>query len=164
MDKYRRVEKPRHSVSISENEIRITTKGITMSYVARAITLLQDKGASDIMLKAMGRALSKTVTVAEIIRRRIPGLFQNTETSSVDINYIWEPLEEGLLQLETTTHVSMITITLSRRQLDTSSAGYQPPLPSDPLNPLSDFEHDAEDSRQISMGRGRGRGWATGRK
>ena len=63
-----------------------------------------------------------------------------------------------------TTHVSMITITLSRRQLDTSSAGYQPALPSDPLKPLSDFEHDAEDSRQISMGRGRGRGWATGRK
>ena len=134
-----------------------------MSYVARAITLLQDKGASDIMLKAMGRAISKTVTVVEIIKRRIPGLYQNTETSLVDINYIWEPLEEGLLQLETATHVSMITITLSRRQLDTSSVGYQPVLPSDPLKPLSDFEHETEDSQQISLGRGRGRGWATGR-
>ena len=48
-----------------------------MSYVARAITLLEDKGASDIMLKAMGRAISKIVTIAEIIKRRIPAIYHN---------------------------------------------------------------------------------------
>ncbi|KAL7602697.1 hypothetical protein Lser_V15G19294 [Lactuca serriola] len=34
---------------------------------------------------------------------------------------MWEPLEERLLPLETTRHVSVITITLSRKELDTSS-------------------------------------------
>ena len=67
------------------------------------------------------------------------------------------------MQLETTKHVSMITITLSRRQLNTTSTSYQPMPPLDPLKPLPDFEHDAEDSQQISMGRGRGHGWVIGR-
>jgi DNA-binding protein Alba len=29
---------------------------------------MQDKGASEIVLKAMGRAINKTVTIAEIIK------------------------------------------------------------------------------------------------
>ena len=29
---------------------------------------VQDKGASEIVLKAMGRAINKTVTIAEIIK------------------------------------------------------------------------------------------------
>lgn len=163
MDRYQRVEKPRPDVPISENEIRITTQGMPRNYITYAMTLLREKGASDIILKAMGRAISKTVTIAEIIKRRIPGLHQNTEISSADINYMWEPLEEGLLPLETTRHVSMITIMLSRIQLDTTSAGYQPPLPADQVKPLPDYEYEEEDSRQAGRGRGRGRGRAIGR-
>ena len=30
--------------------------------------IVQDKGASEIVLKAMGRAINKTVTIAEIIK------------------------------------------------------------------------------------------------
>ncbi|XP_008676084.2 ribonuclease P protein subunit p25-like protein [Zea mays] len=72
----------------------------------------------------MGRAINKTVMVVELIKRRIVGLHQNTTTGSTDITDMWEPLEEGLLPLETTRHVSMITITLSKKELDTSSIGY----------------------------------------
>ena len=50
---------------------------------------------------------------AEIVKRRILGLHQDTEIGSVDITDTWEPLEEGLNRLETTRHVSVITITLS---------------------------------------------------
>jgi len=48
------------------------------------------------MLKAMGRAITKIVTVAEMIKRRIHGLHHNTQISFVDINYMWEGLESKL--------------------------------------------------------------------
>nr|GEW37853.1 ribonuclease P protein subunit p25-like protein [Tanacetum cinerariifolium] len=53
---------------------------------------------------------------------RILCLHQITSIVSTDITDTWEPLEEGLLPLETTRHVSLITITLSK-ELDTSSIG-----------------------------------------
>lgn len=86
----------------------------------------------------MGRAINKTVVVAEIIKRRIPSLHQLTEIGSVDITDTWEPLEEGLDTLETTRHVSVISITLSKVQLDTSQPGYQQPLPEDQVKPLQE--------------------------
>lgn len=45
----------------------------------------------------MGRAINKTVTITELIKRRIVGLHQNTVIGSTDITDTWEPLEEGLL-------------------------------------------------------------------
>jgi DNA-binding protein Alba len=103
---------------------------------------MQDKGASEIVLKAMGRAINKTVTIAEIIKRRIASLHQNTAIGSTDITDLWEPLEEGLLPLETTRHVSMITITLSTKELDKTSIGYQPPLPADQVKPMAEFDYE----------------------
>ena len=86
----------------------------------------------------MGRAINKTVTIAEIIKRRIPNLHQLTEIGSVNITDTWEPLDEGLNTLETTRHVSVISITLSKVQLDTSKPGYQQPLPEDQVKPLQE--------------------------
>ncbi|KVI05182.1 DNA/RNA-binding protein Alba-like protein [Cynara cardunculus var. scolymus] len=155
MDRYQKVEKPRAEQAIDENEIRITSQGRMRSYITYAMTLLQEKGSSEIVFKAMGRAINKTVTIVELIKRRIVGLHQNTSIGSTDITDTWEPLEEGLLPLETTRHVSMITITLSKKELNTSSIGYQPPLPADQVKVLNEFEYDGEGS---PTARGRGRG------
>ncbi|KDO83774.1 hypothetical protein CISIN_1g042002mg, partial [Citrus sinensis] len=135
MDRYQRVEKPKAETPINENEIRITTQGRMRNYITYATTLLQEKGSNEISLKAMGRAINKTVMIAELIKRRIVGLHQNTAIGSTDITDMWEPLEEGLLPLETTRHVSVITVTLSKKELDTSSTGYQPPIPADQVKP-----------------------------
>lgn len=59
MDKYRRVENSGPTVAKSENEIRITAAGMLGKFVGYAIELLEEKGASHIILKGMGRALSK---------------------------------------------------------------------------------------------------------
>ncbi|KAJ0086769.1 hypothetical protein Patl1_08019 [Pistacia atlantica] len=139
MDRYQRVEKPKAGTPINENEIRITTQGRMRNYITYATTLLQEKGSDEIALKAMGRAINKTVMIAELIKvvqvfiiisfpfqRRIVGLHQNTAIGSTDITDMWEPLEEGLLPLETTRHVSVVTVTLSKKELDTSSTGYYP--------------------------------------
>ncbi|KAM7250797.1 hypothetical protein ACFE04_022680 [Oxalis oulophora] len=116
---------------------------------------VQENVAREIVLKATGRAINKTVMIAELIKRRVVGLHQDTSIGSIDITDTWEPLEEGLLPLETTRHVSLITITLSKSELNTSSVGYQPPIPADQVKPLADNGNDGEGSPGR---RGRGRG------
>lgn len=162
MDRYQRVEKPRAETPIDENEIRITSQGRMRSYITYAMSLLQEKGADEIVFKAMGRAINKTVTIVELIKRRIVGLHQNTVIGSTDITDIWEPLEEGLFPLETTRHVSMIVITLSKKELNTSAIGYQPPLPAELVKVSTEFDYEGEGSPSRRGrgrgGRGRGRG------
>lgn len=68
---------------------------------------------------------------AEIIKRRVPGIYQTTEISSITIVDVWEPKEEGLDTLETKRRVSVISITLSKEPLDEDHIGFQPPLPAD---------------------------------
>lgn len=87
---------------------------------------IQEKRVREIVLKAMGQAISKTVAIAEIIKvgsyfarftfgfvvlfdrklirslnlakqKRIPRLHQDTAISSVSITDVWEPMEEGLV-------------------------------------------------------------------
>ncbi|XP_043809572.1 ribonuclease P protein subunit p25-like protein isoform X2 [Manihot esculenta] len=155
MDRYQRVEKPKADTPIDENEIRITSQGRMRSYISYAMSLLQEKGSNEIVFKAMGRAINKTVTIVELIKRRIVGLHQITAIGSTDITDTWEPIEEGLLPLETTRHVSMITITLSKKELNTSAVGYQPPLPAELVKGSAEFDYEGEGS---PSGRGRGRG------
>eukprot|EP01089_Gocevia_fonbrunei_P010610 TRINITY_DN23550_c0_g1_i1.p1 TRINITY_DN23550_c0_g1~~TRINITY_DN23550_c0_g1_i1.p1 ORF type:complete len:319 (-),score=105.53 TRINITY_DN23550_c0_g1_i1:107-1063(-) len=139
MDAYRRVHKPKEESDIEEKEIRITTQGKPRNFITYATGLFKEKGATEVVLKAMGRAISKTVTIAEIIKRRIPGLHQITHIDSTDITDVFEPLEEGLDRIETTRHVSSITITLSTLPLDTTAPGYQPPLPQDQVKEINNI-------------------------
>jgi DNA-binding protein Alba len=156
MDRYRRVEKPKVEDKIQENEIRVTTQGKMRNYISYAMSLFQEKKFPEIILRAMGRAINKTVTVAEIIKRRIPNLHQITEIDSTDITDTWEPLEEGLDRLEMTRHVSSIKIRLSTKELDKNHPGYQPPIPIDQVR------EPPRQLRRLMRGRGprvmRGRG------
>ncbi|KAG8370874.1 hypothetical protein BUALT_Bualt13G0028700 [Buddleja alternifolia] len=127
MDRYQKVEKPKPESAVNENEIRITSQGLVRNYTSYAATLLQERRAKEIVLKAMGQAISKTVAIAEIIKRRIPRLHQDTAISSVSITDTFEPIEEGLQIVEQTRHVSMISITLSTKELNKNSPGYQAP-------------------------------------
>ncbi|KAL0366004.1 UNVERIFIED_CONTAM: hypothetical protein Sradi_3490500 [Sesamum radiatum] len=172
MDRYQKVEKPKVETPIDENEIRITSQGRMRSYITYAMTLLQEKNSDEIVFKAMGRAINKTVTIVELIKRRIVGLHQITAIQSTDITDTWEPLEEGLQTLETTRKVSMVTITLSKKELDKSNIGYQPPIPADQVKVSTELDYDGgngyvsaeyedggyERNRGYARGRGRGRG------
>lgn len=158
MEAYVRVEKKRDDTPIQENEVRIMASNKMRNYITYALTLFKEKGHRSVVLKAMGRAINKTVTIAEIIKRRIKGLHQVTEISSTNITDTWEPKEEGLNRLEITRHVSVMTITLSMDSLDTSSPGYQPPLPDDEVKPEQAQEHQGGTPRaRPRRGRGRGR-------
>lgn len=146
-------------------QVRITSQGKSRSYISYGTNLLTDKGHTSVVLRAMGKAINKTVTIgaccrllqgaaccrvppaaaaaldrerpskplllppppptrprappppaaaAEIMKRRIAGLHQHTRISSVRLTDRWEPREEGLDPIETTRHVSVIFITLSK--------------------------------------------------
>lgn len=154
MDRYIRVDQRKgEQQSIQDNEVRIMAAGKMRNYITYATSLISEKKHEAVQLKAMGRAINKTVTIAEIIKRRISNLHQNTEIGSVGITDTWEPLEEGLETLETTRHVSVITITLSTTPLDTSSPGYQEPLAEDLVKPL---QNNGEQNRPRLRGPGRG--------
>ncbi|KAK4768515.1 hypothetical protein SAY87_003656 [Trapa incisa] len=174
MDRYQKVQKPKHESPINENEIRITAQGLVRNYVSYAFTLLQEKHVREIVLKAMGQAISKTVAVAEIIKKRLPRLHQDTAISSISITDVWEPIEEGLVSVEMTRHVSMISITLSTKEINKSSPGYQAPLnveqprsqyyqqqlPRQGHAPYSAYNEDNDG--YYNRGGGRGRGWDYG--
>jgi len=170
LDKYQRVEKKREDAQIQPNEIRITALGRRKNYISYALNLLDpqtEEGATGqaiqkhdtILLKAMGRAITKTVAIAEIIKRRIEGLHQLTEIESSEITDVWEPLEEGLKIVETVRRVSSMTLILSKKQLDVSAPGYQQPLPLEEVRP----ERRVENVPRVRRGRGRrGRGRGRG--
>ncbi|KAL2236368.1 glycine-rich RNA-binding protein 8-like [Sesamum indicum] len=175
MDRYQKVEKPKPESPVNENEIRITSQGLVRNYVSYATTLLQERRVREIVLKAMGQAISKTVAIAEIIKRRVPRLHQDTAISSVSITDTFEPIEEGLQTVEQTRHVSMISITLSTKELNKSSPGYQAPFNVDQTkqqqyNYQPQQQQPPRQARAIyntgngdSYGRGRGRGRGSGR-
>nr|XP_009396067.1 PREDICTED: protein FAM98A [Musa acuminata subsp. malaccensis] len=183
MDRYQRVEKPRpQSAAIGENEIRITTQGLIRNYVNYATSLLQESHMKEIVLKAMGQAISKTVAVAEFVKKRFPHLHQDTVISSVSITDVWEPIEEGLVPLEMTRHVSMISVALSTREPNKKGPGYQAPVHVQQPKHQQKFQQPQQSQQQQQYqyrqalgqlnedsygrgsvrGRGRGRGWGRG--
>jgi len=171
MDRYQRVAKPKPESPINENEIRITSKGLIRNYISYATSLLQEKSVKDIVLKAMGQAISKTVAISEILKNKIPGLHQDIAISSISITDVWEPTEEGLFPVELTRHVSMISITLSLSELNKDSPGYQAPAQSDQSKPQyqpqqgrqARLPYNAYGEDSYGRGRGRGRGRSRGR-
>jgi ribonucleases P/MRP protein subunit RPP25 len=99
----------------------------------------------------MGRAMNKAVTIAEILKRKMP-LHQWNQLSSVEMIDTYEPVEEGLDIVTSRRYVSCMTITLSvsiiqsddpmnpmptdtNNILDTNHIGYQPPLPASEMHP-----------------------------
>ena len=84
----------------------------------------------------MGRAINKAVTIAEILKRKMP-LHQLSSLSSVEMVDVFEPLEEGLDTVTSRRYVSCMKIRLSRNlgDMQTTDIGYQPPLPLEEMHP-----------------------------
>ncbi|CAM9582367.1 unnamed protein product, partial [Phaeothamnion confervicola] len=133
MEKYELVEErlEKETDSQDENCVRITQATKTRNYISYCVCQFLDRNVERLELKACGRAINKTVTIAEILKRRVPGLHQITELSTVDVVEVYAPLEEGLDHIENTRHVSCLAVTLSRAPLDPSHVGYQAPLPAE---------------------------------
>ena len=89
-----------------ESNVIYVGKKNTMAYVLAVVTQL-NQGASEIILKARGRAISKAVDVAEVVRNRF---LQDTQIDDIKIGS-----EEFEGKNGKTIRVSTIEIALSRK-------------------------------------------------
>ncbi|XP_033372911.1 ribonuclease P protein subunit p25 isoform X2 [Parus major] len=91
------------------------------------------KGRRQIVFSGCGRAVTKTITCVEIMKRKLGGLHQVTKVRYKTVLEVWEnqdPLPNGPAQnLTVHKNVPSICILLSRDPLDPSQTGYQPPEP-----------------------------------
>ncbi|XP_026172954.1 ribonuclease P protein subunit p25-like protein [Mastacembelus armatus] len=82
-----------------------------------------------VVFTASGKGVSKAITCAEIVKRRVKGLHQLTRLLYSTVVEVWEPLEPaaGLDSLTVNRNLPAIWILLSRDPLDCSQPGYQAP-------------------------------------
>lgn len=144
MEKYRLVQEHKSEesedfistqTSLNLPEVRITQQGKPRNYISYAMNLFES-GQVTIVLKAMGRAINKAVTIAEILKRKMP-LHQWNTLSSVEMVDVYEPVEEGLDVVTSRRYVSCMQITLSlalAQSHDATHPGYQPPLSEDEMH------------------------------
>jgi DNA-binding protein Alba len=64
-------EEQEHEEIPEESIVWIKQQGKPRGYISYTMNLFEE-GAETIMLKAMGRAINKAVTIAEILKRKIP--------------------------------------------------------------------------------------------
>ncbi|XP_008321182.1 ribonuclease P protein subunit p25-like protein [Cynoglossus semilaevis] len=82
-----------------------------------------------IVFTASGKGVSKAITCAEVVKRRVKGLHQLTKLLYSTAVEVWEPLEPdaGLDSLTVNRNLPSIWILLSTAPLDSSQHGYQAP-------------------------------------
>lgn len=98
-----------------------------------AMAQMELKGSRQIVFSGCGRAVTKTITCVEIMKRKLGGLHQVTKVRYKTLLEVWEnqdPLPSGAAQnLTVHKNVPSICILLSRDPLDPNQTGYQPPEP-----------------------------------
>lgn len=115
-----------------------------------------NKGKDSVTLSSLGQAITKAVTIAEIVKHRIPGLHQINEINTIIIDDEYEPLEEEkeLDKMTVSRKLTCLQITLTKTApADTKVAGYQEPIPESEVNP----EAGPEDESRKQDGRRRRR-------
>ena len=86
------------------------------------------------MVKGVKEAIESAVQLAELIRHRVKGLHQIIEIKTTTFVDEYEPLEEGLDHLKFERKEPSIEILLTTEvPKDTSSSGYQQPLPDNEI-------------------------------
>ncbi|XP_064524570.1 ribonuclease P protein subunit p25 [Pseudopipra pipra] len=98
-----------------------------------AMAQMELKGSRQIIFSGSGRAVTKTITCVEIMKRKLGGLHQVTKVRYKTVLEVWE--NQDLLpdspaqNLTVHKNVPSICILLSRDPLDPNQTGYQPPEP-----------------------------------
>lgn len=86
-----------------------------------------DGGLRQVVFSGSGRAVTKTITCAEIMKRKVGSLHQLTKLRYKTIKEVWESSEGGTSEMTVHRSVPSISILLSKDPLDPTEPGYQPP-------------------------------------
>ncbi|KAK9762472.1 hypothetical protein K7432_011750 [Basidiobolus ranarum] len=98
--------------SREENEIHVTSQGKIKSYVSYATKLLEEKNFDSILFKAKGNAVTKAVTVVEIIKR-LQGSGALKQETNIDSQVLEKTSDENREDLEGSRRIPVIEITLT---------------------------------------------------
>jgi len=115
----------------AKNEVKIggnTRIGGALRYIYGV--LVEEKEHRFVVLRGAGIAISIVVPLAELIRRRIPGIHQNTEITTIEQE---ETNRDGEKYIR---NLTMLKVTLSLDPLDTDTPGYAAPLPDSEVTPF----------------------------
>uniref|UniRef100_A0A8C6LMT5 Ribonuclease P/MRP 25 subunit-like n=1 Tax=Nothobranchius furzeri TaxID=105023 RepID=A0A8C6LMT5_NOTFU len=109
-------------------EVRVKDGSKIRNLLRFALSRLE-ASPSRIVFTAVGKGVSKAITCAEIVKRRLKGLHQVTKLTYSSVVEVWEPLEPaaGLDSLTVNRNLPAIWILLSREPLDSNQPGYQAP-------------------------------------
>eukprot|EP00830_Metopus_es_P013154 TRINITY_DN3146_c0_g1_i1.p1 TRINITY_DN3146_c0_g1~~TRINITY_DN3146_c0_g1_i1.p1 ORF type:complete len:277 (-),score=72.76 TRINITY_DN3146_c0_g1_i1:20-799(-) len=157
MDKYRLVKKKNEKVA--PTEIRVNGNTRTVFYL-NYIASLFEKGFGRIEIKGAGYAISTALNLSSLVRKRFAGLHQIVEFGQIDVEDVYEPIEEGLDNVVLKKQMPILTIVLSKKELDRDHPGYDAPLPASEIQPYKKKlgEEEKEGSSEEGGMRGRGRG------
>ncbi|KAI0234650.1 Ribonuclease P protein subunit p25 [Lamellibrachia satsuma] len=116
-----------------------------MSYAFKKI---KEPGIHQISWNGSGSAIPKTITCAEVMKRKIKGLHQITDIRYKRVEEFWEPKLEGLERLKVKKNVPSMTILLSKDALDTGHPSYQAPGSFETL-----WQKNADDEQKAAVSR-----------
>lgn len=113
-------------------EMRVKEGSKIRNLMGFAVARMQEAGAGprQVVFTGSGRAVTKTITCAEIMKRRLTGLHQLTKLRYRAVREVWE---SGDGQTTVQRDVPSISILLSKDPLDPLEPGYQPPEQKNPL-------------------------------
>lgn len=84
-------------------------------------------GLRQVVFTGSGRAVTKTITCAEIMKRKVGSLHQLTKLQYKVVKEVWANTEGGASEMTVHRTVPSISILLSKDPLDPQEPGYQPP-------------------------------------
>eukprot|EP01062_Namystynia_karyoxenos_P080381 TRINITY_DN864_c0_g4_i1.p1 TRINITY_DN864_c0_g4~~TRINITY_DN864_c0_g4_i1.p1 ORF type:complete len:296 (+),score=74.78 TRINITY_DN864_c0_g4_i1:81-968(+) len=147
------------------NVVRISMVRAPNWYISDAIDMLEGDKRT-IVLKGLGAACSRVVGIAEIIKRRIPGVYQITKVEGEEIidTYVLKDEYKGKGEEETIEvkkQIPGLHIALSLDAMDKGAPGYQDPLPE---REVQEEDKDRRGKRATGKGLGGMKGAGRGGK
>ncbi|XP_067871237.1 ribonuclease P protein subunit p25-like protein [Heterodontus francisci] len=133
-------------------EMRVKEGSKIRNLMGFAMGRMEQEDTRQMVFSGSGRAVTKTITCVEIMKRRVRGLHQVTKLRYKSMQETWEHRvpREGAQNLTLLKNVPSICILLSKEPLDPTEAGYQPPDTEDGLW----LEHQLGEEEPTSSPRG----------
>lgn len=107
-------------------------------------------GLRQVVFSGSGRAVTKTITCAEIMKRKVGSLHQLTKLRYKTVKEVWESSEGATSEMTVNRSVPSISILLSKDPLDPTEPGYQPP---ETLSALWEEKERADSSQSAACKR-----------
>uniref|UniRef100_A0A8C8A2M6 Ribonuclease P and MRP subunit p25, b n=1 Tax=Oryzias sinensis TaxID=183150 RepID=A0A8C8A2M6_9TELE len=108
-------------------EMRVKEGSKIRNLMGFAMGGVSSAGLRQVVFTGSGRAVTKTITCAEIMKRKVGRLHQLTKLRYKVIKEVWESAEGGTSEMTLHRTVPSISILLSKDPLDPQEPGYQPP-------------------------------------